>query len=87
LPDLAPGLHRLGKYFCPHRDLRVTVGGEDFTFRDGERVDMNHSGKYERTAFLNVVTGGGFDVAEEFESEDHRFLMVVARPRPVAGRG
>lgn len=79
-PDLAPGLHRLGKYFRLKVDLTVTVGGEPVSFMAGERIEMNHSGKYAKSAFLSLLDASGFEAAGEWLSDDGRFLMVLARP-------
>jgi hypothetical protein len=43
---------------------------------------MNHSGKFERAAFLSLLTQAGFEVIDEYLSEDSRFLMVAAKPAP-----
>lgn len=83
-PDLSPGIHRLGKYFRADVDLSLRVAGEALTLKAGERIEMNHSGKYERAAFLAAVAGGGFEPAAEWSSEDGRFLMILARPIPRA---
>lgn len=80
--DERPGVHRLGKYFRADVDLALRVAGEPFNLRAGERIEMNHSGKYERGAFLKLLTDGGFEPDAEFLSEDQRFLMVLGRPRP-----
>jgi len=79
LPDLSPGLHRLGKYFRAEVDLDLRVAGEAFALKAGERIVMNHSGKYERAAFLNIIADGGFEATAQWSSEDSRFLMVLAR--------
>lgn len=78
--DLAPGLHRLGKYFQTKVDMTVMVGGEPVTFKAGERIEMNHSGKYSRSAFFSLLDSCGLNPAGEWLSEDGRFLMVLARP-------
>lgn len=80
--DVRAGVHRLGKYFRADVDLALRVGGEPFNLRAGERIEMNHSGKYERGALLKLIADGGFEPRAEFLSEDRRFLMVLARPRP-----
>jgi len=79
--DLRPGVHRLGKYFRAEVDLNLRVAGESFSLKAGEHIEMNHSGKYEREAFLKLIEDGGFEPTAEFLSQDHRFLMVLARPR------
>lgn len=78
--DLAPGLYRLGKYFRTAVDLTLMVAGESVMFKAGERIDMNHSGKYERSAFFALLKDCGWDPVEKWLSEDGRFLMALARP-------
>lgn len=80
--DLRAGVHRLGKYFRADVDLALRVAGEPLNLRAGERIEMNHSGKFERGAFLKLIADGGFEPIVEFLSEDRRFLMVLARPTP-----
>ena len=77
-----PGLYRLEKYFHADVDLTLHVGGEEINIRAGERIRMNHSGKYTHDAFCRTVVDGGFEQTAEFLSDDSRFIMVLARPRP-----
>jgi uncharacterized SAM-dependent methyltransferase len=80
LEDLRPGLHRLGKYFEMTRDCTITVGGLSVPLQAGDRIRMNHSGKYSRDGFEDLLQESGFSPIERFLSDDGRFLMVLARP-------
>lgn len=79
LADLAPGVHRLGKYFRARTDLALRIAGETFSLKAGERIRMNHSGKYERKAFLALLADAGFKPLKDWTSDDDRFVMVLAR--------
>jgi L-histidine Nalpha-methyltransferase len=78
--DVRPGIYRLKKSFLADIDLTLQIGGESLSLRAGETLHMNHSGKYERQAFIKAIAEGGFAPSDEFLSEDGRFLMVLARP-------
>ncbi|WP_447986751.1 L-histidine N(alpha)-methyltransferase [Nitrospira sp. Nam74] len=80
--DVMPGMHRLEKSFRLHDDRTLHVGGEQLHFKAGDCIHMNHSGKFERSRFLSLLTQAEFEVIEEYLSEDCRFLMVAARPAP-----
>lgn len=80
--DVIPGMHRLEKSFRLQDDCTVQVAGEQLHFKAGESIHMNHSGKFERKAFLSLFTQAGFEVVDEYLSEDCRFLMVAARRGP-----
>jgi uncharacterized SAM-dependent methyltransferase len=80
--DVMPGIHRLEKSFRLHDDRTLHVGGEQVHFKAGDCIHMNHSGKFERSRFLSLLTQAEFEVIEEYMSEDGRFLMVAARPVP-----
>ncbi len=80
--DVMPGMHRLEKSFRLHDDRTLQVGGEQLHFKAGDCIHMNHSGKFERSAFLSILTQAGFEVIDEYLSEDCRFLMVAAKPAP-----
>jgi uncharacterized SAM-dependent methyltransferase len=80
--DVLPGMHRLEKSFRLHDDRTLHVGGEPLHFKAGDCIHMNHSGKFERAAFLSLLTQAGFEVIDEYLSEDSRFLMVAAKPAP-----
>ena len=80
--DVMPGMHRLEKSFRLHDDRTLHVGGEQLHFKAGNCIHMNHSGKFERNTFLSLLTQAGFEVIDEYLSEDCRFLMVAARPAP-----
>jgi L-histidine Nalpha-methyltransferase len=80
--DVMPGIHRLEKSFRLHEDRTLQVGGRPLHFKAGDCIHMNHSGKFERSAFLALLTQAGFGVIDEYVSEDGRFLMVAATPSP-----
>lgn len=79
--DGRPGLHPLRKHFRADREVSARVGGETLTIRAGERVEMNHSYKYEADAFLRILDAAGLDVQWRGTSEDERFQMVLAAPK------
>jgi hypothetical protein len=81
LPEDRPGFHRLGKSFHIRTDLVLPVGGEPVHLKAGDVIRMNHSGKYGRQGFVDMLTTSGFDPIETFTGEDGRFLMVLASPR------
>ncbi|MBD0305747.1 MAG: L-histidine N(alpha)-methyltransferase [Nitrospiraceae bacterium] len=78
----SPGLYRLEKCFRTEVDLALQVGGAEINIRAGESIRMNHSGKYTQEAFRRTIVDGGFEQTADFYSEDSRFVMVIARPRP-----
>ncbi len=80
--DVMPGIHRLEKSFRLHEDRTLQVGGQQLHFKAGDCIHMNHSGKFERRAFLALLTQARFGVIDEYVSEDARFLMVAATPFP-----
>lgn len=73
-----PGLYRLRKHFLPARDLVLRVAGEPVRWREGERVEMNWSGKYARDAFLAVLADAGLAPVARYVATDERFIMVLA---------
>ncbi|HKN87146.1 MAG TPA: L-histidine N(alpha)-methyltransferase, partial [Nitrospiraceae bacterium] len=77
--DVMPGMHRLEKSFRLHDDRTVQVAGEQVHFKAGDCIHMNHSGKFERKAFLSLLAQAGFDVIDEYLSEDRRFVMIAAK--------
>lgn len=79
--DVVPGIHRLEKYFRLLTDRSVLVAGEPFSFKAGDCIHMNHSGKFERDAFHSLVAEAGFTLVEEYLSDDRRFMMILAKPR------
>lgn len=74
-----PGLFRLRKHFLPARDLTLQVAGETVRWREGERVEMNWSGKYARETFAAVLTGAGLAPVAQYASVDDRFVMALVR--------
>jgi uncharacterized SAM-dependent methyltransferase len=79
---ILPGVHRLEKHFRFHADRSVLVAGERLEFKAGDSIHMNHSGKFEREAFCALLTEAGFSILGEEISDDERFMMVNAKPRP-----
>jgi len=77
-----PGVHRLEKYFRFHTDRSVMVAGERLDFKAGESIHMNHSGKFERETFCTLLAEAGLSLHSEQISDDGRFMMVNAKPRP-----
>jgi len=80
--DVMPGMHRLEKLFRLHDDRIVHVAGEQLHFKAGDCIRMNHSGKFEREAFLSLLGQARFEVMDEYLSEDRRFMMIAAKPVP-----
>lgn len=80
--DVMPGLHRLEKSFCLRDDRTVQMAGERLHFKAGDCIHMNHSGKFERETLLSLVAQAGFEVIDEYLSEDRRFVMTVAKAAP-----
>lgn len=75
-----PGLHLIPKHFRADRPVAARLGGEELRLEPGERLEMNHSYKYEREAFLGILRDAGLDPVWEALSEDQRFLTVLAAP-------
>ncbi len=76
-----PRLERIAKYFQPHRDLDLRIYGEPLRLVRGERLAMNHSYKYGRDAFLQVLReAGGLDPLLVREAGDGRFVAALCRP-------
>ena len=74
------GLHEVVKCFIPARDLELKIGGRELRLRQGERLRMSSSVKYDESAFLERVERGGFRVEFSVNSDDGRFLLVAAAP-------
>ena len=68
----------MSKHFRARRDVSAFLGGESLALHAGERVAMNHSYKYDETAFLKLLEEAGLDVRWTGRSDDDRFLMVLA---------
>lgn len=79
--DGRTGLHPLRKHFRAGREVTARMGGETLTIQPGERIEMNHSYKYDAEAFLRLLDEAGLDVRWRGTSEDQRFLMVLAGPK------
>jgi uncharacterized SAM-dependent methyltransferase len=76
--DRLVGLHPLRKHFQAARDVSARLGGETLEIRAGERLDMNHSYKYEADTFLRILTDAALGVRWRGLSDDGRFQMVLA---------
>ncbi len=73
------GLHLVSKHFRATRRLEIPVAGQRVKLESGEKIAMNSSYKYSRTAFLEMVRETGrFQPLSEYLSEDEHFLMVLA---------
>ena len=75
-----PGLHPLAKHFRATRDVAARLGGESLTLSAGERIDLNHSYKYDAATFLRILADAGFAVRWRGTSDDARLQMVLAGP-------
>src|SRR5213594_4922250 len=75
-----PGLHPLAKHFRAARDVVAQVGGESLLLSAGERLEMNHSYKYDADTFQRILAGAGLEPRWRGLSDDARFLMVLAGP-------
>ena len=75
-----PGLHPLAKHFRTTRDVRAGLGGETLALSAGERLDLNHSYKYDADSFVRVLADAGLAIRWRGTSEDARFQMVLAGP-------
>jgi len=72
-----PGLHPLTKHFRATRDIAARLGGESLTLGAGERLEMNHSYKYDADAFPRILRDAGLGQRWRGTSEDGRFQMVL----------
>ena len=72
-----PGLHPLAKYFRAARDVAARLGGESLTLAAGERLDLNHSYKYDAAAFPRLLRDAGLEQRWRGTSEDGRFEMTL----------
>jgi L-histidine Nalpha-methyltransferase len=73
-----PGLMSIRKSFTAGRDLTALLGGEALSLARGERVEMNHSYKYDAATFLGILEDAGLAVRWRATSDDGRFLMALA---------
>src|ERR671924_306803 len=78
LDDLRPGVHRLGKSFELVKGVHLTVAGLPVDLQAGECIRMNHSGKYSREGFIALLEEQRLAPVHEWDSEDGRFVMVLA---------
>lgn len=76
-----PGLHLIAKHFLPARDLELHVAGYRVRLDAGQRLEMNFSYKYSREAFLELLESAGLEIQQAHESNDGRFLTVLASPQ------
>ena len=80
--DVMPGMHRLEKSFRLHAECAVQVAGEQLHFQAGDCIHMNHSGKFGHKALVSLLAHAGFEVVDEYLSEDRRFIMLAAKAAP-----
>ena len=73
-----PGLHPLTKHFRAARDVAARLGGESLTLAAGERLEMNHSYKYDAESFPRILGDAGLEQRWRGTSEDGRFQMILA---------
>jgi len=73
-----PGLHLIPKHFRASRDVEPLMGGEVVNLARGERLAMNHSYKYAVDTFLRILSEAGLGARWQGQSDDERFLMVLA---------
>ena len=73
-----PGLHPLAKHFRAGRDVAASLGGESLTLAAAERLELNHSYKYDASAFLEMLREAGLADRWHGTSGDGRFQMVLA---------
>lgn len=72
------GLHVIPKHFQAGRDVSAQLGGEGVRLARGERLEMNHSYKYMAGTFLQILRQAGLVPRWQGQSDDQRFLMVLA---------
>ncbi len=72
------GVYLLAKYFQPNRDFSANVGGNIIRLTKGEKLFMNHSGKYTHSAFFALLRLAGCTHRVcEFVSQDQKFIMAL----------
>ncbi|MCI0614925.1 L-histidine N(alpha)-methyltransferase [bacterium] len=73
------GLFYLAKYFRASRNLSLNVAGYKIQITEGDRLEMNHSCKYDHDTFLDILTETGFEIIREYLSQDGKFIMALVR--------
>lgn len=77
------GFYRLTKHFRIDMDCELRLAGERINFRPGEKIMMNHSGKFSREGFISLLSDyASLSPRREYLSDDQRFLMVLAAASP-----
>jgi hypothetical protein len=72
------GLHLLARRFRAERDIHATVFGREIVIERGERLSMNFSYQYTRTAFRWLLEKhAGLKILDEIPSADGRFVAAV----------
>jgi uncharacterized SAM-dependent methyltransferase len=59
----------------------VKFRGKGHEFRQGERITLGYSIKYEQESLQALLAGAGFDVAQSFVDRDGFYGMFLCRPR------
>ena len=72
-----PGLHPLAKYFRAGRASTALMGGEPLAIAAGERLEMNHSYKYDAETFPRILADAGLALRWRGTSDDGRFQMAL----------
>jgi len=73
-------LHIVSKHFTATAPATALTGGESLTLAAGDRLEMNHSYKYARSAFTAILDRAGLKDVWTGQSDDNRFLMTLAAP-------
>jgi len=78
IDDRHAGMHVTTKYFQAHRDLRMSVTGQEVSVARGERIFMNFRYRFTREGFHWLLKKhAGFKVEMEFLSSDGAFVTAV----------
>jgi uncharacterized SAM-dependent methyltransferase len=80
LDDRHEGLHQIMRSFRAERDLAASIHGEQFPLQRGERIGMNFTYTYRPETFRWLLRQqGGFEIEQEYQSADGRFLTAICR--------
>ncbi|MDQ6678579.1 MAG: L-histidine N(alpha)-methyltransferase [Acidobacteriota bacterium] len=72
------GMHLITKYFQAHRDLRISVGGQEIALARGERVFMNFRYLFTPEAFRWLLKEhAGLQITMELFSSDGAFVTAI----------
>ena len=76
--DRLDGMFMLTRRFIASRDLRMVLGGQEFTAARGERILLNFRYLFTTEAFRWLLTGhAGLRIVGEMPSADGTFLTIV----------